>query len=396
MRAGTVRVKVRPPLPMPRAGRDPGRLRRPDQGGTGTRASDLLQKRPFPWLLALSILLFADGAARARIDVAHYLPEDFDHADVVCKATIVSVTPAGKGEVPGSCPQERVHVTINVTGTIKEELAVGPVKVLGAKSPFQTVKLWGTGRWPFERAIRIPSEEPFLFFLARSDQGLAFHGDPNCVPASAGKVDYSKAEGARDRLRLELVAALESGPRDAMLAAILGIGDMKFARLSDRLRKLCASDDADVVWRALVARTRLGDADALEELIGWFPRAPTTARRAAEAKLTRDVFTRKPAKSLRTGAEKLAGSDNVLLRFATVYALRHIGNESSLPILVRALDDENFDTRFSAVHGLAVIAGKLDHAPAHRMFKENEQKYLGFWKEWWREEGKSRHGARGR
>jgi len=347
------------------------------------------------WLLAFSPLLVG-GLAHARIDAAHYLPEDFSHADVVCKATIVSVTPAGKGEVPGSCPQERVHVTINVTGVVKGELAVGLAKVLGAKSPFQTVKLWGTGRWPFERAIRIPSEEPLLFFLVRSDYGLAFRGDPSCVPASAGKVDYSKAKGARDRLRLELVAALESGPRDAMRAAILGIGDMKFASLSGRLRKLCASDDADVVWRALVARTRLGDADALEELIGWLPRAPKTARRAAEAKLIRDVFTRKPAKSLRPGAEKLAGSGNAFLRYATVYALRSIGNESSLPILVRALDDERSDTRFAAVHGLAVIAGKLDHAPAHRMFKKNGQKYLGFWKEWWTEEGRSKYGAEGR
>lgn len=93
-------------------------------------------------------------------------------------------------------------------------------------------------------------------------------------------------------------------------------------------------------------------------------------------------------------AEKLAGSDNTFLRYATVYALRSIGNESSLPILVRALDDERSDTRFAAVHGLAVIAGKLDHAPAHRMFKKNEQKYLGFWKEWWREEGRSRYGTR--
>ena len=90
------------------------------------------------------------------------------------------------------------------------------------------------------------------------------------------------------------------------------------------------------------------------------------------------------------GIRELANLDSRLLCLGAVYALRHIDATGNLETFIRVLEQtDDLETQYQCSIGLAVGTGMLDRAPAYREFKENPEKYIYFWREWWdKERGK--------
>lgn len=70
-------------------------------------------------------------------------------------------------------------------------------------------------------------------------------------------------------------------------------------------------------------------------------------------------------------------------------ALSHMEEGKAIPTLAHALNDTDQNVRYRAVMGLSGITLNRKWGPAYAQFKENEQKYLDFWKQWWETEGKA-------
>lgn len=72
-------------------------------------------------------------------------------------------------------------------------------------------------------------------------------------------------------------------------------------------------------------------------------------------------------------------------RWSAVYALRMIGTETAIEPLVEALNDDSQEIRYQAVVGLSEISrqnGEKGWWPDEKEFKQEEQKFLTFWREW--------------
>jgi hypothetical protein len=69
-------------------------------------------------------------------------------------------------------------------------------------------------------------------------------------------------------------------------------------------------------------------------------------------------------------------------RRAAASALRHIGSKAAIDPLISALWDVDFDVRYYAVIGLAEITRESDRRPLMDEFKEHEQSYLTYWRNW--------------
>jgi hypothetical protein len=62
--------------------------------------------------------------------------------------------------------------------------------------------------------------------------------------------------------------------------------------------------------------------------------------------------------------------------------LHNIGTVSCLPGLITALRDEDKDTRYYAVIGLADIEGKPNQKPSMAGFDRNPSLYVDYWQAW--------------
>jgi hypothetical protein len=79
---------------------------------------------------------------------------------------------------------------------------------------------------------------------------------------------------------------------------------------------------------------------------------------------------------------RLTQAGNPATRRAAATALGRIDSPPSVAILVRTLDDEDFDVRLSAARGLAQVTGQPNRTPSAEAFRADEQRIVRYWKEW--------------
>lgn len=79
---------------------------------------------------------------------------------------------------------------------------------------------------------------------------------------------------------------------------------------------------------------------------------------------------------------RLLGSKEVFVRQSAAAALRHVGDETVIEPLSKALQDGAREVRYQAVLGLATVTGQSDWSPSLDLFIKEEQRYLTYWREW--------------
>jgi HEAT repeat protein len=75
-------------------------------------------------------------------------------------------------------------------------------------------------------------------------------------------------------------------------------------------------------------------------------------------------------------------TNDPLMHRAAASALHNIGTTSCVPGLVTALKDEDKDTRYYAVIGLADIEEQTDHKPSMEDFDRDPSAYVNYWQAW--------------
>jgi len=79
---------------------------------------------------------------------------------------------------------------------------------------------------------------------------------------------------------------------------------------------------------------------------------------------------------------RLLGRGGTETRRSAPGALAEIGDKSSIPALTVASYDDDRLVRYYAVSGLANITEENDWGPSLPLYEENEQRFLGHWREW--------------
>jgi len=106
-------------------------------------------------------------------------------------------------------------------------------------------------------------------------------------------------------------------------------------------------------------------ADRIEELINDLSNPEQIKRQKARYELV------KMGHAALEHLEKLQTSDKHLIRWEAIKAISEIGSRESIPILIKALEDEEFDVRWLAAEGLIEI-GQSSVYPLLKAFITNE------------------------
>jgi hypothetical protein len=296
-------------------------------------------------------------------------------ADLVVKGKVLSVGEAAKEVVPF-----RMHVDAVLKGTFE-----------GAELP---AFMPPEGR-PGE-AVRRPVENVYgIFFLSRRQGGL-FVADTSLFWLSLreGCPAPPRDAGPLERLRRELIFT-SAGPRSvASVAATQQLGLLPLHETSlTHLKNLLRNDDLELRGAAIEALLHLNRSEALSPALDFDARVEKLPEGKRSERLVAQVAALRAATRLLTGEESIAALKAVLphedprWRRSAAFALSRIPEGACVPVLVRALDDDDLEVRFHAVFGLGTVTLKQDpRRPTMAEFRLDQRKYLTYWKDWWKRE----------
>lgn len=201
----------------------------------------------------------------------------------------------------------------------------------------------------------------------------------------------------KELLQADLASGLnspDSATRLQVLQYLRGFQPLS-ASLVARVRKLAESDSTPIGERLEAVATLL--ADPKPQYVGLVSKLAESEPAAVlqhprEAWDVRAAFNLVKDQRMLPDLIAIAQSPVEMWHFAGIYGLRNLHNPTSVPVLIKALDDPDLLTEYEALITLAEITHKGgDYGPGLGPFRTNPKKYIGLWKEWWETEGRSEY-----
>ncbi len=187
-----------------------------------------------------------------------------------------------------------------------------------------------------------------------------------------------------DRIARQLLAMLSGGPdADAVFQVFLWMNNLVKPVPTSILEGLEGSADKRIQFQARIQGVRQADKDAVgrtvNDLLSGTVFQPNQMGEVGWAleRATNAVVVEQ--------ANKLAASNDALVRGIGVRLLRHLGDLSSVRSLVSALDDANARTQYDAIFALGRITNQ--GYPSYPRFMEEHDAQIMKWKNWAREQG---------
>ncbi len=341
-----------------------------------------------------------------------------DRADVVCKVRVLSV---GKGD--GTITDTHFRPPLETTRMLVRLQLVSVIK--GSPPDVMNVEFPGpTGMVAY---TELAEGEVCVVFVKGHSSPYTFvnphHGKLAAVPDA---VKHDLGPAPHDRLLAELVACVKAGKGMTKLKGIEELGRLGDPRASTVLRSLSTSED--VVCRALsyISRIRVGDPPDVGALLSFlnvdssvFDRGDALARHGSsgysissmQSRIVNAIGdsvrywprgSRKDMSEecvetklqdfdyvgfLRNALDSKAAAGGEFVRRELAGTFYQLGDEDTVPDLVRLLDDSNVEVRHRASIGLGRILKESSYICALEHFKENELDHTSHWKEWWMEHG---------
>lgn len=230
-----------------------------------------------------------------------------------------------------------------------------------------------------------------LFLRLDPEQEYTFADNQHpWIPLSQFYGAQEQEGDVRERICRQLTAALESQTSAEALNALHWLALLEETVSREALDALAQSCDLHLRAAALKHLVAQDDISAIREAgdLLLSPDIDKLPKRdlhelAWALELKPDIV------GIRT-ATALASSANTLVQRVGVRILRKVGDKTSIPYLMRALDAADRDTQMSAVVGLSRITGRK--GASWREFMTGSQVEKERWKDWWRQEGEAEHG----
>jgi hypothetical protein len=275
-----------------------------------------------------------------------------------------------------------------------------------APSPTEGVGVWflkwgNNGQWQIMSPVvgGVPFSMTYLAVAARPPSGvLSIRSDMDPL----------------EKLICEIAATLQSTGGKSQIAMFLAtsgaLDDVTSAVARKAWAEVAASADPHVRLLGLQALIRAGDTSAIVGLRSDASVLNEIAKQPLVAASLCDFRNPQDAAVLALGDLTKAGLPAQVKRCAA-YSLRAMHTPNTLPILATLLDADAVDLRYEGVLGLASFANALpmqtrtnlasmeftqptskgpfatedtlQHSPTEPAFRQDEMKYVGFWKAWW-------------
>lgn len=261
-----------------------------------------------------------------------------------------------------------------------------------------------------------------LFFLRRSGSRL-LHADSNYpeFPASESwRIGRSSASDLDAKAALELVNALATPPRELLdtaprhayaqdsedarphlsvefpLTSVWeGLSSLRTEAQSEALRELAASSSVPTakIWAA-TCLMELDDPSGIAPVADLLRGPPIEDAGSAWsyfATALSGIDDRVVAKDPATveALMQLAVAPISRVREGALHPLRKARLGSAIPVITRLLWDDDQSVRYQAVQALSHINKDYSHAPAIDRYQANEDLYLGYWRTWASQQGRS-------
>jgi hypothetical protein len=353
-------------------------------------------------ILALGILTIGASGGPGGYRPLAALVKEAD-AIVVGRATNVTPTPGG---LFGTIEILRVLKGVPTEGVQLQARWTSSVSLVSAPSPTAVVGAWflksgNSGQWLIISPVvgDVPFSMTYLAVAASSPSGvLSIQSDMDPL----------------EKLICEIASTLQSTGSKSQIAMFVATGgtfdDVTSAVARKAWAAVAASADPPLRLLGLQALIRAGDTSTIVGLRSDATLLSEITTQPLVAASLCDVRNPQDAAVLALGDLTKAGLPAQVRRCAA-YSLRAIHTPNSLPILAALLDADAVDLRYEGVLGLASFANALPmqtrtnlasmeftqatskgpfttedtllHSPTEPEFRQDEMKYVGFWKAWW-------------
>lgn len=222
-----------------------------------------------------------------------------------------------------------------------------------------------------------------MVFLHKSDSGyvLVTPYYPSIV-ATPGVLPQPGTPAENASYQLEAVVKSTTAKSQDKYEALSGLRSMQIPASTQPLQDIMKSGSTDLRLLAVAALLEWNDISGLSLAEDALSQRLADGSRYLELNI---------AYAMRAGLKnplaipmltRLIHAQEVETRQAAATALWRSGDLSAVPALAAALNDGDFEVRFFAVLGLAVITEQREWQPNMEVFQAEEEKYLQHWREW--------------
>jgi hypothetical protein len=320
----------------------------------------------------LSTLAVLSGFARASLPAYFDFEELSKTSDYICIAQLTSdikristgpekLIAAPLGE-DGDIYEVKCKVLVTLQGTCPEETRIQ----YGAKNLFK-------------------KDETVILFLKQADKIV--HLTKETVSeihiSSYAKERDSDKLSVKDRIQQQLLAMLEGQPSE-IVSALQWLDKLGACPADDKLRTLSKNTNDDVALAALELLAKKRDRTAIAEIgeavTGRFSRVDRQTKEELAWILAHEVPDSVPVEY----ANKMVESDNKVLVHAGCEILSKVGDDSSVPFLIKAMRFKEVNTSYYVLSALGKITGTQGpEAPRYEDFVAEPEKAIHKWELWW-------------
>jgi hypothetical protein len=306
--------------------------------------------------------------------------------DLVSKSSFVC-----KGDVLVAPRIRNIAVPFpRMTGVLRGSIRVASDEYLPAGG-------WSGGGHVFTPRV---GEYLLLFLTREGDRYELADQDFGALPVSRRTSSAAKNGDPLSKLEDDLKAGLNDSDPEVVLNNIWWLGQLGRLRSTTELHALI--DKADPIEREYLWATLLmvGDLSVVPNVTNDLDRHPPVFhplflpqdRLLLMRNRIFDAFCALRDPVTIPFLERFAESSDANIRMRSLMALRAIGNVSSAPVFLRALDDHQNDIDFIAMQSLFELAGggAIDWVPSVEELSRQPDLFAAKCREWWRTEGEAK------
>ncbi|MCA1568135.1 MAG: HEAT repeat domain-containing protein [Acidobacteria bacterium] len=326
-------------------------------------------------LFAASVLLCTDAASAAPIPALN-LPELTKKADLIVAGQVIAVQEEGRVSINTQgrpVPARRMNATLRTFRVLK-----GPSGTAIISFVFLDPEV------PLGYAGVAAPQFGLFFLRAAPQQGYEVLNPYHPFVVASPDAPTTSEGGALERVIAEVAHVLNSPltPLEERKRAVGILAGVESPAAEAVLKKASQALDGPVrlhIAAALLRRNDIKTLDLAEKVLTSPPQEVESGVLSKLAYAIRDGVTDSRAVPALT---RLLESKEVIVRQSAAAALRHVGDETVIEPLLKALQDGDREVRYQAVLGLAIVTGKSDWSPSLDLFIKEEQRYLTYWREW--------------